>query len=227
MVTAKGTGLTHVLSKLGGLVRCAGSNDRPVVVFITGVDTSGKTEFSKSFADDLRVHGQAVQIVHVDDFHNPKVYRYSGPGDEADRYYERSFDWQRLLREVILPVRTEGSLQVTLPVLDVLTDVYELTRTYSVDSATVVLVEGVFLMRAEFHGLADLTVYLHVSSEEVLRRAVIRDVPILGDSILGKYHTKYIPAQERYLSRFDPRKHADMVIDNTDWLAPKIIWQRS
>lgn len=50
----------------------------PFVIGINGIDGSGKTEFSRGLSRFLVDHGCRVQVVHVDDFHNPKSVRYNG-----------------------------------------------------------------------------------------------------------------------------------------------------
>lgn len=46
----------------------------PIVVGITGPDTSGKSQMASRMQAVLAQSGVAATIVHVDDFHNPKKY---------------------------------------------------------------------------------------------------------------------------------------------------------
>jgi uridine kinase len=82
--------------------------------------------------------------------------------------------------------------------------------------------EGVLLFRPPVDEYLDGRIYLHISFEEVLERANMRDVPKHGEAFLKKYIDKYIPVQKRYIEEFKPREHSDIVIDNSDYRYPKI-----
>lgn len=60
--------------------------------------------------------------------------------------------------------------------------------------------DGVFLLRPELRALWDLSVYLLVSEDVVLRRALTRDVGVLGgsDQVRELYESRYLPGQALY-----------------------------
>jgi uridine kinase len=80
----------------------------------------------------------------------------------------------------------------------------------------VLLFDGVFLFRPELAGCWDLRIYLDISFEESLRRALTRDLPVLGsrEVIEERYRRRYIPGQKLYLAACCPRDTADWVIDH-------------
>lgn len=195
---------------------------RPLVAGITGIDTSGKTEFALALGRELGLRGAAVQLVHLDDFHHPKRERYAGPS-EPDNYYERSFDLPRLVAEVLAPIRSTGRVQRELRLLDLHTDAYDLLRRYDVGPETIVLVEGVFLLRPELRHHLDLVVLLDMPFAVAHERARTRDLPVLGEDVLRKYREKYLPAQRRHFAEVDPRGMADVVVDNSDWRRPRLV----
>ena len=45
----------------------------------------------------------------------------------------------------------------------------------------------------------------------------------MGEWILDKYKTRYIPVHKRYVSEDKPQNMADIVIDNNDYQNPKIM----
>jgi thymidylate kinase len=55
-------------------------------------------------------------------------------------------------------------------------------------------------------------------AEEVLRRALKRDVALSGskDEVRRRYRARYLPAQRHYLAAVRPLELADVVIDNDD-----------
>ncbi len=64
---------------------------------------------------------------------------------------------------------------------------------------------------------------MHIDFNEVLKRAARRDVPKYGAAFLQKYIEKYIPIQKRYIEEFHPSSTSDIVIDNQNYLHPKIV----
>ena len=194
---------------------------RPLVVGVTGVDTAGKSELAADLLTVLRDNGMPAEAVHVDEFHRPRALRYDLHLPEPEQYYHRSIDFDRLARQVLRPLREHGSLDRTVETLDPLTD-RRTWRTYTIPSAAVVVLEGVFLFRPEVRPYVDLLVYLHVDENVVLERARARDVPIQGEAVLGRYASKYLPAQRSYLSAYPPEQLADVLIDNSDWAEPEI-----
>jgi phosphoglycolate phosphatase-like HAD superfamily hydrolase/uridine kinase len=190
--------------------------DRPFVIGITGTDASGKTLFTNGLSQLLSGKDYPVEIIHVDDFHNPKSIRYSGEND-AENYFHLSFNIDRIIKELLIPACEKGSLSTELTVLDLETDSFRYKRSYSVSPDTVILIEGVFLFRKELSPLIDYYVHLDISFEECLKRGLARH----GEE--ERYLTKYIPAQKKYLAEYPPSEHADIIIDNSNWEYPKII----
>lgn len=193
------------------------------LVGITGMDTSGKTRFTEELERCLYRRGLKVQIIHVDDFHNPKSIRYARDLPEPRQYYERSINFERLANEVLRPIKEYGQLKTTLTHLDLLSDTWSLQRDYNVNSDTIVLVEGVFLFRPEICSFVDFFIYLHVTEDVVIQRARLRDLPTQGEEVMRKYHSKYLPAQREYIQNVRPDRFSDVVIDNSNWENPKVL----
>lgn len=83
------------------------------------MDTSGKSQMTDSLARELKRSGEHVQVVHVDDFHQPRALRYRDDLPEPVQYYEHSFDFEKMVKEVLKPIREAGQLDKTLTLLDV------------------------------------------------------------------------------------------------------------
>ncbi len=190
---------------------------RPFVVGINGIDTSGKTMFTGALADYLTTMNRKVQVINLDDFHNPREVRYAGD-NPAENYYHRSFNIRSIIENVLIPIHHKEKHTVSLKLLDLNTDKYDLIRNYSFSADTVVLFEGVFLFRRELAEYIDLKVFLEISSGESKRRALERD----PEAVLEKYDTKYLPAQAEYLKKYPPEDVADIIIDNTNWEYPRV-----
>ncbi|MET8099614.1 HAD-IA family hydrolase [Streptomyces sp. NPDC005236] len=211
-----------VLDALAALV--AGrrtSVPHPYVVGVTGVDTAGKSRMAERLRARLHAQGTPVAVVHVDDFHRPRAERYDPALPAPRQYYERSIDFARLATEVLAPLRTDGGLRRSVATLDLPSDEWKTVR-YDIGPDTVVILEGVFLYRAETRRHVDLFVHLDVDEDTVLARARQRDLPTQGAEVMLKYAAKYLPAQRAYLERHPPRTMADVVIDNSRWEEPTI-----
>jgi uridine kinase len=94
---------------------------------------------------------------------------------------------------------------------------------------TNVVADGIFLLGPELRDLWTLSVHLRISGEESLRRALIRDVALFGsaEEVARRYRARYLPGQTLYREEADPENAADVLIDNEDVTAPRILrWGR-
>lgn len=195
---------------------------KPFVIFVTGPDAAGKSSFSKDYSRALNEVGLHTQIIHLDDFHNPKSIRYSSDSLPFDAYLNLSFDFEALVTNLLEPIRTDGRASVRLVHLDLGRDEFVNERDYQVTQDSVVLVEGVFLFQERLRSFCDLSIYLDVSLEESFRRGIARDQRILKEEVETRYLEKYVPAQAVHRLRFPPESYADIIIDNTRFEFPEV-----
>lgn len=191
---------------------------KPFVVSITGIDGAGKTTFAAAFEKSLLSKNYQTQMIHLDDFHNPRAVRYAGE-DQAENYYQRSFNLDEIINKLLKPLRQKSGYSSRLPVLNLETDEYDIEKEYDFNPKTIVILEGVFLLREELSQYIDYRIFLEIPFEESTRRAKVRD----PQAVIEKYKIKYLPAQRKYLESFPPHEYADAIIDNTNWEYPSII----
>lgn len=203
------------------IIKCKKKN-KPLIVGINGVDTSGKTTFTKDLASYLRKLGLSVQTIHMDDFLNPSEIRYRDP-DPILTYVNNGFNLERIESELLKPVVEEGFLYKELTLLNLETDKFDVIKRYSVNQETIILFEGVLLYREPIDKYFDLRIYLDVSFDEVLKRASIRDQHLMGVAVIEKYQQKYIPIQKWYIEKFRPMERSEIIINNEDYNKPEII----
>jgi phosphoglycolate phosphatase-like HAD superfamily hydrolase/uridine kinase len=189
----------------------------PFVVGVSGIDGAGKSSFAESLERYLVAHNGETQAIHLDDFHNPKAIRYAG-ADQADNYYNRSFNFALIAEKLLKPLRKKKAFSARMTLLDWRTDKYDAERIYAFNRNTIIIFEGVFLFRKELAPYIEYGVFLEIPFEESKRRAFIRD----AGADIKKYDEKYLPAQARYLKEYPPEKTADMVIDNSNWEYPRL-----
>lgn len=186
------------------------------ILGINGIDGSGKTKFAENFRKFLSSNKINSQIIHIDDFCNPKRIRYSGK-DQVYNCFYKTFSIDRVINELLIPARNLENYNVKLKLLNLSTDRYEVYKKYVFKKDTIIIFEGVYLFRKEFIRYIDYKIFLNISFGECKKRIKNRD----GETVVNKLDTKYLPAQRKYIKEYSPIKIADMVVDNTDWNYPK------
>lgn len=194
------------------------------LVAITGPDCSGKS----TLADGLvAVVGRARRsvVVHADDFHREKKFRYAGE-DEVENYLRRSIDFDALETKVLSPIRRHGRLRFSELLLDIPSDTYTRRVEFDVEPGMLVIVEGVFLLQSKLLNYWDQSIFVWAEPEVLVKRGIERDGILLGGDVERRYREKYLPAQARHLIEDEPLDYANLVIDNSDPIAPRIVSAR-
>ncbi len=197
---------------------------RPLVrqlVFIDGLDGSGKSELARSLVSACEAAGAGpVVLFRVDDFRRP-LGALAGE-DEATAYYDRYYDFASL--DACLAAFEAGAARASAPRWDPARELVDGTRELAFGDARLGFVEGVFVLRSELAARAPL-ILLEVSEAEARRRIGARDVARgrPADVIEHRIDHRYFPAQRRYREAFDPVRRADVLIDNENWMSPKVL----
>jgi uridine kinase len=97
-------------------------------------------------------------------------------------------------------------------------------KTVATTAGTVLIVDSVFAFRPEYNEFWDYRIWLEVGAGESLRRAIARDAPREGAAEAERLHRdRYHAAEAVYQAEVDPLLAADLVIDNSDIAAPRIV----
>jgi uridine kinase len=197
--------VTHPLvARLGLRVREAGRASPRVLAGVDGPDAAGKTTLADALADAL-ADRVSTRRASMDDFLRPPGDRHRRGALSAEGYYHDAFNVDAFV---------EGCAQPFL----------------SGDDDGVLIVDGVFLLRPELAHLWTVSIYLRVSPEESLRRALTRDLARMGsaDEVRRRYLARYLPGQAIYREEVGPESVADIVIDNERVDAPRVLsWRVS
>ncbi|MCK5490545.1 MAG: hypothetical protein KAI67_01755 [Candidatus Pacebacteria bacterium] len=191
--------------------------NRAFILGINGIDGSGKTEFSLSFEKYLLSKKRKIQIIHIDDFCNPKSIRYAGD-DLIYNCFHKTFDINLVVRSLLIPIQRNKELNIELTLLNTTTDKYDVKRKFIINKNTIIIFEGVYVFRDEFISYLDYKIFLDISIKECRKRIEKRD----GEETVEKLNNKYLPAQSKYIEEVSPSEVADLVIDNSNWNLPKI-----
>ncbi len=198
----------ELLAAVAGLVP-AGERVR---VGVDGRDGAGKTVFADELAAVLRERGRPVVRASVDGFHRPRVSRYAR-GRTAESYWRDAFDYQRFVAELLEPFGAGAPVRTA--VHEVRTDAALEPPPVRAPAGAVLVVDGVFLHRDGLAAYWDFSVYLQVDLAVSLARLAARDGTPDPDP-------RYVRAQLIYAGG-DPAGRADVIVDNTDLAAPRVI----
>lgn len=195
--------------------------DECVRVGVDGVDGAGKTVFAAELAQALRELGRPVVELSVDGWHRVRAERHARGRQSPQGFWLDSFDYDRLLAEALLPLGPGGSRRYRAAGHDVRTD--EVLRPAPIEApvGAVVVVDGLFLHRAELEGAFDFTIFVEVPFEVSAARMAVRD-----GSPADPTHPelrRYVEGQRTYFAQRSPWERADLVIDNTDLERPFLV----
>ncbi len=190
-------------------------------VAVDGVDGAGKTVFADELGGVLRRRRVPVVRASVDGFHAPREVRYRRGRDSPEGFYRDSYDYAALRRELLDPLAPGGDRRFRRAVHDVATDRAVAAPLEQAPADAVLVLDGIFLHRLEVRGCWDLSVWLAVELAESVRRCAERDgTP--PDPEAGS-NRRYVEGQRRYVAESSPAAHATVVVDNTEFAAPRIL----
>ena len=194
-------------------------------VAIDGLTAAGKTSFGHEIARGIADLGRQALRASLDDFkrawRDAHLYdRTSGEG-----YYRNAFDYDAARRLLLEPVGPQGPGIVALCSIDPITQIDHAAVVVPMSSDGVLIVDGVFAFRPELNELWDLRIWLDVDPELSVRRGTQRDTELEGDADAAEalHRSRYLPAEMIYLDEVDPRRAADIVIDNRDFGLPRVL----
>lgn len=216
-----GSGLRRdVIDRVAGRIPAPRGGACPRVA-VDGPDGSGKSTFADELAAAVRSLGRTVVRVSLDDFHNLRAVRYRLGRDSPEGFWRDSYDYPRFRGDVLEPFAPGGTRRYRPAAHDVATDAMLDPPPRTAPPGTVLIVDGLFLHRDEIVESWDLSVFLDVPFGETARRMALRD----GTNPDPEHPDmrRYVQAQRHYFDACSPRRRADIVVDNRDFSAPRIV----
>ncbi len=191
------------------------------IVAVDGIDGSGKSTFASRLVTALAAAGSHPVLVRVDDFR--RIIDWSS-ADEATLYYERYFDLEAV--GAVAQAFATDAMTLELPGFDGITGQPLPLRQVPLEPAAILVIEGVFIRRISFGTTPVSHIYLSAPGSVARQRLVARDVARgrPRDDIDRRLDRRYIPGQTRYHSECDPRGRADLVVDNSDYATPLLLF---
>jgi uridine kinase len=210
-----------VLQHVAGLVSAVGGGR--VRVAVDGLTAAGKSTFAHEVARCVAAAGRPVLRASLDDFKRPWSVRHLYDQTTGAGYYANAFDYPAVHRLLLDPAAPDGTGICALCSIDPLTQIDHSAVTVRAAQDAVLIVDGVFAFRTELNACWDLRIWLDVPTQVSLHRGVHRD----GGGWAGPeaetiHRTRYLAADQLYISEHEPASVADVVIDNTDFSEPAL-----
>lgn len=172
------------------LLGLAASRQTAIIVALDGPDCSGKTTLAREFLTQGK--GRAsIALAHFDDYLNEKSFRLRQGEFSAVGFREDYFDFDAFADGFLEHAkRAKMRSDITKPHL--------------------FIAEGLFLQDKRLFSYFDYVIRLDASDELILRRAIARDVGVIGDEswVSRHYLEQCLPAQRAYREEVDPTKGA-------------------
>ncbi len=201
------------------------AREHPLRVAIDGVDAAGKTTLADALVAPLERRGRRVVRASIDGFHRPARVRHARGRESPAGYYRDSFDLEGLRQALLAPLGPGGSLRFRRRIFDFRRDAPVASPLELADRRTVLVFDGVFLLRPELRGYWDFSIFVRADFAVTVARAEARDRELFGGAagVRRLYASRYVPGQELYLAEAEPERHASMVVDNDDPGRPRIV----
>ena len=189
-----------------------------ILVAIDGVDGAGKTTLANALAAQVAGRRPVVRA-SIDDFHRPAVERWARGRDSPEGFFRDSFDYDGLAKVLLDPFRA-GS-EILTAIHDVVADAPRSVSAGVPAQNAVLILDGIFLHRAELVDRWDMSIYLDVDFPVSIPRGARRG---FGDpDPSAPSNRRYIEGQRLYLAEADPASRATIVVDATDIDRPRIV----
>ena len=219
----KGT-RADLLDRLVGTIESV-TIPHPLRVAVDGPPAAGKTTLADELALLLRTRGREVIRATTESFQLPRAQRYRRGEFSPEANYHDCFDYDTLRRVLLDPLGPDGDRRYQHAVYDLDTDTAVSQPATTAPADAVLLLDGVFLLRPELIDRWDLSIFVSAPFEQILDRARIRDLALLGSTaeVERRFRTRYIPAQKLYFAAARPADHADIIVHNDEPRRPA--WQ--
>jgi len=199
----------------------------PLRVAIDGIDAAGKTFLADELSQTLQARGCSVIRASIDGFHQPQKIRHQRGSTSPEGYYYDSFDYDALRRLILEPLGPAGSRQYQTAMFSFRADAPILSSVRLADAKTILLFDGVFLLRPELVSYWDFKIFVDITFEVSVERASQRDQMLFGpaDAVKKRYRQRYVPGQQLYLQSCRPKEQADIVVNNNNPTNPTMTIQ--
>lgn len=186
---------------------------RALLVAISGIDGAGKGYCAARIAHSLGGREIKVALIGADGWLNLPHIRFHH-GNPAEHFYEHAFRFDEMFETLIVPLKQNRCINLQMNYAEETAISYR-EHHYDYRDVDVILLEGIFLLKARYRHHFDLAFWVECSFETALARAIARGQEGLPPAETERAFAEiYFPAQRIHLARDNPRDDADIVICN-------------
>ena len=180
--------------------------NRPYIVALDGLSGAGKTTLVNQLKETL----DNIVIIHIDDHIVERSKRYDTGQEQWFEYYQLQWDTKYLIENLYQKIRQNVSL-LNLFFYQKEEDTH-INKTINLSSNSIVIIEGIFLLRDEWKNFYDYIVFLDCPKEIRYKRVLQRDKYIGNlEERLKKYNKRYWGAEEYYMKKQNPFEQAHYI----------------
>lgn len=200
----------------------------PIRVGVSGITASGKTTFANELAEEIKKRGLPVTRASIDDFHNPRVIRYTQGKESARGYYEDAHDYTAFKERLLNPLGPNGNLQYETISHNLVTDMPVQNEPLVALQNMVLIVDGTFLLKKDVAHLFDYKIFVDTDFEIARKRGAERETEAFGSyeeaekMFLNRYHA----ACKMYIDEHNPKECVDVVFENSKFDDPVVLFKR-
>lgn len=185
------------------------------IVAIDGGSDAGTRQFADDLAATVRILGHEAFRASIDDFQRPRRIRERNGRFSASARYEDGYDYSLLQRVLLDPFRATSGTGFVLAAFDEERDAPFQSKWTTATPDALLIIDGVFLNRAEISGFWNYSVWLETPA---------RDEPAAEASEDAR---RDAAADALYVEAANPRGKAMAIIDNSDPDHPRRIFADS
>lgn len=192
------------VEKLMTQIMIAVGENKRFILGIDGLSRSGKTTFVKELSSFLSKKEIESTVIHLDDHIVGSSKRYNTGHEEWEEYYYLQWDTESLKKSLF--DNLIHSNEIELPFYDNDSDQH-IYKKLKLKGKNILIVEGIFLQRAEWKPYFDCTVFIDCP----------RDIRFARESShtqqnIKKFRNRYWKAEDYYMEKLRPVEQADIVI---------------
>ncbi len=189
------------------------SNNRALLVAISGIDASGKGYIAQQLVDRLSHSAFKTAYINVDSWLNPPAVRFSSD-HKAFHFYHQGLRLDDLFRFIIDPLKRSRTVAARVPLIHE-TDIDFHWEDVFYENVEIIILEGIFLFKQALKKKYDLRIWVECSFDVALERALMRgQEQLTEEETIRAYETIYFPAQKIHFDLDDPRDRVDFTFLN-------------
>lgn len=192
-------------------------------IAVDGCHGAGMRSFASDLAKVFRKQHRTVIRASVDDFLNEPHIRHRRGRHSAEGFWLDAYNYSRFLDELLIPFGKGPRYLFRRAIYNPRVE-KEMTSPWErVQENSVLIIDGIFLLRDELYEHWDLAVYLDAPVATCARRVVEELQVQQNTSPFGRDYKRRLAAHDIYTASCRPRRRADIVIDHSDLEHPTLL----